>query len=60
MLAAVTEDGSGVITAEGKGRKFWNYVFGIGFLLVKGSEAVIPTTTTFEAVITEDVWFDRE
>ena len=60
MLSAVTEDGSGNIAVEGKGRKFWNYVLGIGFLLVKGTEAVIPTTTTFEAVITEDVWFDRE
>ncbi|MFH1374514.1 MAG: hypothetical protein ABII79_12035 [bacterium] len=59
MLSAVTEDGSGIIAADGKGRKLLSYLLIFG-LFIKGSEAEIPTTTTFEAIITEDVWFDRE
>jgi hypothetical protein len=45
----------GPITAEGKSRKFWNYVFGLGLLFVKGTEGVIPADKPFPAKIAEDI-----
>jgi hypothetical protein len=54
QLEAVTEDGSGVIKAKGKGRKTLSYLFIFG-LFIKGTEGVIPADVPIKAKVKEDI-----
>lgn len=53
-LEAITGDDTGIIKAEGKGRKTMSYLFIFG-LFIKGTEGVIEADKPYPAKIKEDI-----